>query len=134
MHHQGIGADGDVDDRREILRDVIRRHLVDGNREREAAGRIQQRIAVGRRSDDRLGPDDTGCAGAVLDHELLPEALAQPLGDEARHHVHAAAGRYRNNDPDRTLGIFGSRHADVTRKKERRPGGIEQPGHATCSA
>ena len=48
VHHQGIGADRHVDDRREVLGDVVRRRLMDDHRERQAARRVQQRIAVRR--------------------------------------------------------------------------------------
>ena len=62
MHDQRIGADRDVDDRREILRDVVGRRLVHRDRQRQAARRVEQGVAVGRRGDHRLRADHAGGA------------------------------------------------------------------------
>ena len=107
VRHQRIGADRDVDDRGEILRDVVGRHLVDRDRERQAARRVEQGRAVGRRGDHRLGADDAGRARAVLHDELLAEPLGELLRQQPRHHVDAAARRHRHDDAHRLVGVGG---------------------------
>ena len=109
VHHQRIGADRDVDDRREILGEIVGRRLADGDGERQARRRVEQRRAVGGRSDHRLAADDAGGARPVLDHELLMQALAEILREQPRHHVDAAAGGNRNHDLYRLVRVFGPR-------------------------
>jgi hypothetical protein len=46
--------------------------------------REKERVAVGRRAGDDLTGEDAGGAGAVVDDDLLLEALAELLADEAR--------------------------------------------------
>jgi hypothetical protein len=58
----------------------------------------QQRVAVRRRAHDRVGGDVAAGAGAVLDHELLAEALRQPLPDHAGGCIGGTAGRKTEND------------------------------------
>ena len=53
-----------------------------------------QRVAVGRGARDLAGRDRAAGAAAVLDHDLLAERRAHGIGDDARHHVVAAAGGY----------------------------------------
>jgi hypothetical protein len=60
----------------------------------------EERIAVGLRRRDRLGADrSAGSAGAVLDHEWLPERRAEPICDEAGDNVNPA-GRERHDHLD----------------------------------
>ena len=47
----------------------------------------QERIAVGRRTHDRLGGDIAASTRAVLDDEWLAEPLRQPLTHQARDDV-----------------------------------------------
>ena len=46
---------------------------------RERGEREEQRVAVRRALGDMIGADDAGARRAVLDHEALPEPLAQML-------------------------------------------------------
>ena len=55
-------------------------------------------------------------AGAVLDDELLAQALAQPFGNEPRDDVCAAAGGKRHDDPHHPLGILGAGRAGRERE------------------
>src|ERR1700746_1884034 len=48
-----------------------------------------------------LGGEIAGGADPVLDHELLPEALGEPLSHQARGEVAAAAGRKADDEPHR---------------------------------
>ena len=49
-----------------------------------AAGRLHQRVAVGRGLGGGAGGDHGAGAGAVLDHERLAETLLELLRDRAR--------------------------------------------------
>jgi len=60
---------------------------------------------VCRRTRRELGADVVAATGPVLDEEGLPEPLGQPLCDEARDEVGAAAGGGRDQDADRTRRI-----------------------------
>src|SRR5215510_11039183 len=62
-----------------------------------AAEREQKGVIVARGEE---GGDcrNAICALAVLHHDRLPPALGQPLGDQPRGKVHAAAGRQREDE------------------------------------
>ena len=61
-----------------------------------------------------------GEAGAVLDHELLPEPLAELLCQQSRHHVDAAAGRNRYHHAHRLVGVVRVRGTDGGKSKDQR--------------
>jgi hypothetical protein len=89
-------------------RDVLQR--VEGNvrDERRIHGvRIEddaQRVAVGRRGGDGLRADGSGCAAAILDHELLAELRRELRGEDARDLVDRAARREGDDDLHRLRG------------------------------
>ena len=88
---------------REILARIVTGVGIERRVDRERAGIGQQDgVAVGRGLCDRTGRDRAAGAAAVLDHDLLSERLAHPLGHQARQRVIAAAGRERHHqrDPD----------------------------------
>ena len=62
---------------------------------------LQQRIAIRGRPRDRLGADVAAGAGAVLDDELLAEAVRQPLTHQARLDVGRPAGGKADDDAHR---------------------------------
>ena len=70
-----------------------------------------------------VGADDAGARRAVLDHEALPEALAQVLRQDARDEVGAAAGREGHDDAHRAHRVFlraeGSRYGEKDDCKQR---------------
>jgi len=70
------------------------------------SARNEQRVAVGGRFCHELGADHAAGAAAVVDHDLLAEAVAELDGDQAPDHVVAAARRERNDHPHRTGGII----------------------------
>ena len=76
-------------------------------------------------------------AGLVLDHEGLPHLLAQLLGQHARHHVHTAAGRERDDDAHRLGGIClrgrAASQAQAGQRKQCRAARGECRGHDTVS-
>ncbi len=68
--------------------------------------------------DDHVGAYGLRGARPVVDHDLLPHLLDQFDGEDARHYVGRAAGRRRDDEPDRAFGIFGlcaGRHAGQQR-------------------
>jgi len=113
VQRQRIGAHCNVDHRAEVAGDVIGRRLVDDDRKGKAARRVEERIAVGGRGDHGPGPDDSGCARAVLDYEVLAPALAERLRQQAGHDVDAAPCRDRHDDAHEPIGIIGLREARI---------------------
>ena len=104
QHDQRAG--GDQADRREILARVVADIGVERRIDRERAGAAEaERVAVGRGFRDLARRDRAARPALVLDHDLLAERLAHLLGDDARHHVVAAAGRIRHHQRDRARGI-----------------------------
>jgi len=102
MHQAEQRRPHDIGDRREvgdeIVIELLIKRIVDG----VDGVRHEQRMAVRGRPRRHLGADVVAAAGPVLDHEGLPEPLGQPLRNEARDEVGAAAGRGRDQDADRT--------------------------------
>jgi hypothetical protein len=66
----------------------------------------QQRVAVRLRIGHSGGADVGRGAGPVDDDEALAHGFAQPLDENARDQVGAAAGRERHHDLDRAAGIL----------------------------
>ena len=60
----------------------------------------KERVAVRARLGDRLRADDRVGAGAVVDHDLLPELLAELQADETAEEVGRTAGRERHYQRD----------------------------------
>ena len=101
MHQHDIAARRDQSDRREILARVVADVGIERRIDRQRARGDQQRVAVGRGLGDLARRDGAAGAAAVLDHDGLAEARAHPLGDDARDHVVAAAGRVGHDQRDR---------------------------------
>ena len=68
---------------------------------------IEERVAVGRRLRRELGADRAAGAAAVVDDDLLAEALAHLRRDAARDDVDRAAGRERHDETDGFAGVVG---------------------------
>ena len=80
----------------------------------------QDGVAVGRALGDRAGCERAAGAGAIVHHDLLAERLAHLLGHHARQRIVAAAGRERNDQRDRPVGIglrVGARCGDEERDR-----------------
>jgi hypothetical protein len=94
-----------VNDRRDphellgIVRQPLVQQVVEGD---DAAERKQERVVVASREETGDGGDAVG-ALAVLHHHRLPPALGEPLRDQARRQVHAAAWRQRNDEAHGSL-------------------------------
>src|SRR5207302_9116758 len=69
----------------------------------------QEGVAVRSGFGSELDAEAAAGAGTVVDHDLLAERFRQPLTDEAREHIRAAAGRIRHDQRDGTIGIGFSR-------------------------
>ena len=54
--------------------------------------RKQQRVAIGLRTRRAHRADRTAGAGDILDDDGAPELRRQPIGNDARDGIHAAAG------------------------------------------
>ena len=79
---------------------------VDRGRDRHHAARPdEQRVAVGRLARDILSGRAAAGRGAVFDHQLLAEDLAELGADQSRENVVAATGRERDDQTDRLVGI-----------------------------
>ena len=107
MHQHDIAARRDQADRREILARVVADVGIERRVDRKRARRDQKRVAVGRGLGDLARRDGAAGAAAVLDHDGLAEPRAHPLGDDARDHVVAAAGRVGHDQRDRARRIVG---------------------------
>ena len=79
--------------------------------------RQQQRRSVGCRVLHRHDADAAGAAGAVIDDDRSVEPDAQFVGKNARQRVSAAAGREREDDPDRLLLRLRDRQPDERRRQ-----------------
>jgi hypothetical protein len=88
-------------------------------------------VAVGRRLGDGIGADIAARSDAVLDHDLLADARAELLRDDARDDVRAAAGGERHDEADRPVrpsGIAGLGHGGA-RNRRRRQRDRHEPDH-----
>jgi hypothetical protein len=97
-----------VGDRLEVLDRIVRQVVgtarrIDGH---GGDGGDRQRIAIRRRARGFGRADGATGAALVLDHHGLAEFLAHALRHEARDDVGGAAGRERNDDADRLVGVL----------------------------
>ena len=94
------------DDRRQILFRIIGQvgieTAADGYRPRR---RHSYDISIRGRLRDKVGAEISIRAGAVVDKDLLIELSAELVGNPAGGDVGAAAGRIRNDQPDRAVWI-----------------------------
>jgi hypothetical protein len=63
--------------------------------------RQQRRIAVRAGFSADIRGDRTACAAAVFDDDILAEAFAHFLGDDARGEIGGAAWRHSHDKPQR---------------------------------
>src|SRR5262249_30321852 len=81
----------------EVESEIGRDDRVDG----VGDGALQQGVAVVRRVRHEIGGDVAASAAAVLDDELLPEALAERLREHARGDIARRAGGKADDDAHR---------------------------------
>ena len=106
MRHDADAHLGDVADRREVAAHVVAGIRIERDVDRGRRRiREHQRVAVGRRLRRLPHGDHAVGAAAVLDHDLLAERIGQPLRDQPRDGVVAAARRERHDQRDRARRI-----------------------------
>src|SRR5437588_374828 len=76
-------------------------------------------VAIARSCEHVLRRDLPAGAGAVLDHDALPEALAEALGDVARRQIGRPTGREADHEAYRLLRILRKRHRNKDRGQVR---------------
>src|SRR5262249_56016442 len=81
----------DTCNRRDVANEIERELVIERGVDRMRAGDQEERVAVRRRPDDRLGADRAAGSGAVVDHERLAEPFLQPLRQRPRKNVAGAA-------------------------------------------
>src|SRR2546423_925027 len=99
---------------------VVARYLRNGSDVRELVGGVaidgeidafevraeEQVVAIARSCEHVLRRNLPAGAGAVLDHDALPEALAEALGDVARRQIGRPAGGETDHEAYRLLRIL----------------------------
>ena len=111
----------DARHRRDVAHEIEFEIVVERGVDRVRDGGEQQRVAVGGGVDDRFGADIAAGAGAIFNHEGLPQMIGQPLADQARGDVDAAAGGKTGNNARRPRRI-------VEREGKPRQGGHGRDG------
>src|SRR6516164_5918906 len=101
MHHHDEGVANDARDRRDVADEIEVELFVERRVDRVVPPDHEQRVAVGRRTYNRLGADIAAATRPVVDNKLLAEALGQPLTDQARDDVTWAGGGKADNDANR---------------------------------
>ena len=101
MHHDDVCQPRGADNRRDVPDEVEIEIGVERGIDRMRGHDLQQRVAIRGRLGDRLGSDVAAGAGAVLDDELLAEAIRQPLTHQARLDVGSPAGGKADDDAHR---------------------------------
>ena len=110
MHQQDKGPAEQARDRRDVAEKTEIEIVVKRGVDRVRRTDQQEGIAVRGRAHDDLRCDIAARAGPVLDDELLPEALRQPLTDQTRENVVRTAGGKTDDDPwrPRRVGVSAS--------------------------
>jgi hypothetical protein len=98
MQHDDHRHADDAGDRSDVADEVETEFRVERGVHRVRHGGEQQRVTVGRRRHDDLGADIAAGARQVLGDEGLSEAVGQPLPDQPRAYVDAAAGGKARDD------------------------------------
>ena len=101
MGHQHQRRSGQLRDKGKVLERVVRQRHAVGSIDGVDVGGQQECVTVGRRRGNCARRDDGVATGLVLDHYRHAERCRQALGQSARHHVRAAAGRERHDDAHR---------------------------------
>ena len=131
MDYQQIGADRSERDRCEIPGDRVG-HL--GNQRRQDGKRGDMAhhhgVAVGRGSRGQLRRQHAGCARAIIDDDLLAEALGQSLRDDTPDDIGSAPRRKSDQHPHRFDGVLLCRgRTGGGNRSEKRGGSANQGFH-----
>jgi hypothetical protein len=121
--------------RQEVVQRIVRHLLlVDVRRDREA-GRVAapDGVAVRSRLGDQVDAEEPARARPAVDDHLLPEHVAERLGDDARQDVGARAGGVRQNVADRSIWVVGGRIGRCGLHRRCRYGGGDGQQRAHCA-
>jgi hypothetical protein len=102
QHHRRVADDGD---RREVARHVERHALHDARKDHDVVGDDAEREAVGRGAGQRLQAEDPARARLVVDDDRMAQRLGERLLRGRRDRVDARAGRVRQDEADRPVGL-----------------------------
>ncbi len=105
MHDHDLGERRRQHDGREVARRVVGQGAEQCRVYGQGLAGDQQRVTVGFRLGDRVVAEIAAGARAIVDHELLAEAIRQAAAERARQHVEAAARRERHDHTHRVIGI-----------------------------
>src|SRR6266852_5309560 len=111
------GLTGDAGNRRDVADKIEIEPFVERRVDRIRCANHEERMAVGRRTHDRLGCDIGPRARPVVDDEWLAEPLRQPLTHQAREDVLRAAGGTADDKTHQPRRI-GLRPCDPRRDRE----------------
>src|SRR6266700_7963536 len=75
VYHHNVGASADARDRRNVADEIVSEVVVERPVDRVAETAQEKRVAVGRRTYNRLGTNIAAAACPIVDNKLLPEAL-----------------------------------------------------------
>ncbi len=104
-HQNDVGNVRHDRNRHELRRIVVKRFVKQWIGRDRRRLRRQERVTIGRRMENIVGGDAAADAGPVLDHHRLAEKGLHLGGDQPGDGVDAPAGRYRDDDPDRMVGV-----------------------------
>ena len=116
IDHQDQRLERNGGDEGEVLLPVVRRAAEQGRAVGQRGRRHEERVAVGRRTRDKLGADHGAGAGLVLDDDRLTQFDLQPRRDDAGGDVDISAGCEGRDDLHR----FGRPVLRVGRKGQER--------------
>ena len=107
MCDEYVGGRSEQRDRREIPGRIVAEGTAQSGADAQGPRSTHDdRVAVSRRLRCDFGADSASGAGAVIDDDLLAQALAQRLGDEAARHVDRPAGGIGHDEADGPAGII----------------------------
>ena len=102
MHEQHQRRPAEIGDVGEILQRIERGCRAHGGSDHARRNpRYDEGVAVRLRTCAGLLADEAAGAGAIVDHEGLPEHPPEMVRDDARQDVRGSAGGKRHDDADR---------------------------------
>ena len=101
MYHDDVGQPRGADHRHDVVHEVEIEIAVERGIDHVRGPNLQQCVAIRGGFGGRLGSDVAAGAGAVLNDELLAEAIRQPLTHQARLDVGSPAGGKADDDAHR---------------------------------
>ncbi len=106
MNDDDVGRARNLRQRREIVKRIVRKFLVERRAHEVRVADHQQRVAVGLRLGDQLRADRGTGTRPVVDDDLVPDRFRQPLSQYSARHIGRSAGRKRHHQTYRPAGII----------------------------